>query len=148
MVSAGAGLGESDWRDLVGVTIPLGEAGALAAVYRDGEPLLFSETHPVPEKYRLRPPYSTITALRLKAFLVSPMIARGRTVGVLSADNRVSRAPIPAHTVDLLHTFAAQAAVAVENARLFQEIQEKSQQLELASSQVAVPQHEPRAARR
>ncbi len=133
MVSAGAGLGESDWRDLVGVTIPLGEAGALAAVYRDGEPLLFNETHPVPEKYRLRRPYSAIPALRLNAFLVSPMIARGRTVGVLSADNRVSRAPIPAHTVDLLHTFAAQAAVAVENARLFQEIQEKSQQLELAS---------------
>ncbi|HWM79251.1 MAG TPA: GAF domain-containing protein, partial [Methylomirabilota bacterium] len=133
MVSAGAGLGESDWRDLVGVTIPLGEAGALAAVYRDGEPLLFSEAHPLPEKYRLRLPYSAIAALRLKAFLVSPMIARGRTVGVLSADNRVSRAPIPAHTVDLLHTFAAQAAVAVENARLFQEIQEKSQQLELAS---------------
>jgi signal transduction histidine kinase/putative methionine-R-sulfoxide reductase with GAF domain len=133
MVSAGAGLSESDWRDLVGVTIPFDEAGALAAVHRDGEPQLFSEAHPVPEKYRLRPPYSTIPALRLKAFLVSPMIARGRTVGVLSADNRVSRAPIPAHTVDLLHTFAAQAAVAVENARLFQEIQEKSQQLELAS---------------
>jgi GAF domain-containing protein/HAMP domain-containing protein len=132
-VSAGAGLSESDWRDLVGVTIPLGEAGALAAVYHDGEPLLFSEAHPLPEKYRLRLPYSAIAALRLKAFLVSPMIARGRTVGVLSADNRVSRAPIPAHTVDLLHTFAAQAAVAVENARLFQEIQEKSQQLELAS---------------
>jgi GAF domain-containing protein len=133
MVSAGAGLSDSDWRDLVGVTIPLGEAGALAAVYRDGEPLLFSEAHPLPEKYRLRLPYSAIAALRLKAFLVSPMIARGRTVGVLSADNRVSRAPIPPHTVDLLHTFAAQAAVAVENARLFQEIQEKSQQLELAS---------------
>ena len=133
MVSAGAGLGESDWQDLVGVTIPLGEAGALAAVYRDGEPLLFSEAHPLPEKYRLRLPYSAIAALRLKAFLVSPMIARGRTVGVLSADNRVSRAPIPAHIVDLLHTFAAQAAVAVENARLFQEIQEKSQQLEVAS---------------
>jgi signal transduction histidine kinase len=133
MVSAGAGLSEGDWRDLVGVTIPLGEAGALAAVYRDGEPMLFNEAHPLPEKYRLRLPYSAIAALRLKAFLVSPMIARGRTVGVLSADNRVSRAPIPAHTVDLLHTFAAQAAVAVENARLFQEIQEKSQQLELAS---------------
>jgi signal transduction histidine kinase/putative methionine-R-sulfoxide reductase with GAF domain len=133
MVSAGAGLSEGDWRDLVGVTIPLREAGALADVYRDGEPMLFSETHPVPERLRLRPPYSAIAALRLKAFLVSPMIARGRTVGVLSADNRVSRAPIPAHTVDLLHSFAAQAAVAVENARLFQEIQEKGQQLELAS---------------
>jgi signal transduction histidine kinase/putative methionine-R-sulfoxide reductase with GAF domain len=133
MVSAGAGLSEGDWRDLVGVTIPFDEAGALAAVYRDGEPLLFNEAHPVPEKYRLRHPYSGIAALRLKAFLVSPMIARGRTVGVLSADNRVGRAPIPAHTVDLLHSFAAQAAVAVENARLFQEIQEKGQQLELAS---------------
>jgi signal transduction histidine kinase len=54
-------------------------------------------------------------------------------VGVLSADNRVTRAPIAAHTVELLHSFAAQAAVAVENARLFQEIQDKSQQLELAS---------------
>ena len=133
MVSAGAGLTESDWREMVGVTIPLGEAGALAAVYRSGEPLLFNEAHPLPEKYRLSRPYSGIAALRLKAFLVSPMIARGRTVGVLSADNRVSRAPIPAHIVDLLHSFAAQAAVAVENARLFQEIQEKSQQLELAS---------------
>jgi len=61
------------------------------------------------------------------------MIARGRTVGVLAADNRVSRAPIAAHTVDLLQTFAAQAAVAVENARLFQEIQEKSRQLAVAS---------------
>jgi len=61
------------------------------------------------------------------------MIARGRTVGVLAADNRRSRAPIPAHAVDLLQTFAAQAAVAVENARLFQEIQDKSRELELAS---------------
>ena len=133
IVSAGAGLTESDYRPLVGVTIPFPEAGALAAVYEDGEPRVFDQANPVPERYRLHPPYSEIAALRLKAFLVSPMIARGRTVGVLSADNRVTRAPIPAHTVELLHSFAAQAAVAVENARLFQEIQDKSQQLELAS---------------
>ena len=133
MVSAGAGLTEEDAQALVGVTIPFAEAGALAAVYGDGEPRVFNEANPVPEKYHLRPPYSTIAALRLKAFLVSPMIARGRTVGVLSADNRTSRTQIAAHTVDLLHTFAAQAAVAVENARLFQEIQEKGRELELAS---------------
>ena len=133
MVSAGAGLTEKDAQALLGVTIPFSEAGALAAVYGDGEPRVFNDANPVPEKYHLRPPYSKIAALRLKAFLVSPMIARGRTVGVLSADNRVSWTPIAAHTVDLLHTFAAQAAVAVENARLFQEIQEKGQQLELAS---------------
>ncbi len=133
MVSAQAGFGERDWQDLVGVTIPMDEAGALAAVWRDGEPLLFNETHALPEEYHLRPPYSELAGLRVKSFLAIPMIARGRTVGVLSADNRTSRAPIPAHTVDLLQTFAAQAAVAVENARLFGEIQEKGHQLELAS---------------
>jgi signal transduction histidine kinase len=133
IVSAGAGLSPSDRQGLAGVTIPMDEAGALAAVYRDGEPLLFTEAQPLPEKYRLRPPYSAIAALRIKTFLVNPMIARGRTVGVLSGDNRLSWASIPAHTADLLQTFAAQAAVAVENARLFQEIQDKGRELELAS---------------
>ncbi len=133
MVSAQAGFGERDWQDLAGVTIPMAAAGALAAVCRDGEPMLFTEAHPLPEEYHLRSPYSELTGLRVKSFLAIPMIARGRTVGVLSADNRASQAPIPAHTVNLLQTFAAQAAVAVENARLFGEIQEKGRELELAS---------------
>jgi signal transduction histidine kinase len=132
-VSAQAGFDSADWQDLVGVSIPIDKAGALTAVCRSGEPLLFSGTHPLPEQYRLRPPYSTLAGLRVKSFLVIPMIARGRTVGVLAADNRRSRASIPAHAVDLLQTFAAQAAVAVENARLFQEIQDQSRELELAS---------------
>jgi signal transduction histidine kinase len=133
MVSAQAGFGDDEWKDLVGVTIPVDAAGALSVVWRDGEPLLFTDATPLPQKYRLPPPYSRLAGLRVKSFLVVPMIARGRTVGVLAADNRVSRAQIPAHTVDLLQTFAAQAAVAVENARLFQEIQEKSRQLAAAS---------------
>jgi signal transduction histidine kinase len=132
-VSAQAGFGERDWRDLIGVTLPLESAGALTVVCRDGEPLLFTDAKPLPEALRLRPPFSSLAGLRVKSFLVIPMIARGRTVGVLAADNRVSRAPIQAHTVDLLQTFAAQAAVAVENARLFQEIQDKGRELELAS---------------
>src|SRR5207245_4182648 len=77
--------------------------------------------------------YAALAGLRVKSFLVIPMIARGRTVGVLAADNRASRSPIPAHTVDLLQTFAAQAAVAVENAHLFREIENKSRPLEAAS---------------
>jgi signal transduction histidine kinase len=61
------------------------------------------------------------------------MIARGRTIGVLTADNKRSREPIEARTVELLKIFASHAAVAIQNARLFQEIDEKGRQLEIAS---------------
>src|SRR5204863_389732 len=39
----------------------------------------------------------------------------------------------PKATIDLLQTFAAQSVLAIQNARLFSEIGEKSQQLEIAS---------------
>jgi GAF domain-containing protein len=95
MVTAQAGFEERDWHDLAGVAIPIGEAGALAAVCRDGVPLRFTEDNPLPAHYRLRPPYSTLAGLRVKSFLVIPMIARGRTVGVLAADNRTAACPFP-----------------------------------------------------
>jgi GAF domain-containing protein len=40
---------------------------------------------------------------------------------------------ISAETVNLLHQFATQSSLAIYNARLFQEIEQKSQQLEVAS---------------
>src|SRR5206468_10707628 len=39
----------------------------------------------------------------------------------------------PAEVVDTLQTFAVQSALAIQNARLFEEIQDKSRQLEIAS---------------
>src|SRR2546426_9829474 len=65
--------------------------------------------------------------------MLLPMIARGRTVGILTADNKWSRQPIRPHTVDLLQIFASHAAVAIENARLFREIEQKGALLEIAS---------------
>jgi GAF domain-containing protein len=39
----------------------------------------------------------------------------------------------PTSTVELLQTFAAQSVLAIQNARLFREIEDKSRQLQLAS---------------
>src|SRR5260370_15154971 len=39
----------------------------------------------------------------------------------------------PQHSVDLLQTFAAQSVLAIQNANLFAEVEEKSRQLEMAS---------------
>jgi signal transduction histidine kinase len=56
-------------------------------------------------------------------------------VGVLLADNKHTRTPLPRHAVEILPTFASHAAVAVENVRLLRQLEEKSQQLEIASQQ-------------
>ena len=129
----GAGFSEAEREEFVGVEIPLGDAGAMALAYRTAIPLAFDQEHPLPPELRLKPPYSARSGLRSSAFLVVPMIARGQAVGVLTADNKVSREPVPAQTVALLQIFASHAAVAIENARLFREIEDKGHQLEIAS---------------
>jgi signal transduction histidine kinase len=130
---AGAGLSDADRADFAAIDIPLASAGAMYKAYREGVPLVVNEDYPLTPDLRLRPPYSHLRAIRTKRFLVVPMIARGRTVGLLTADNKHSEQPILARTVDLLQIFASHAAVAIDNARLFQEIEEKGRQLEAAS---------------
>ena len=130
---ADAGLNESDRETMRGITIPLSQAGALGKCYREGAALVFTKEQPLPADLRLAPPYSDIPVLRSRNLIVLPMIARGRTVGVLAADNKLSERPIDPQAVTLMQTFAAQAAVAIENAALFREIQDKSEQLEIAS---------------
>ena len=102
---------------------------------REGVPLLFNEQHPLPLELRLRPPYSELEAIRTKKFMVVPMIARGRRVGVLTADNKWSARPIHPHTVETLQVFASHAAVAVDNARLFQALQGRNRDLSEALEQ-------------
>jgi signal transduction histidine kinase/DNA-binding response OmpR family regulator len=132
-VLAGAGFPDDEWAEVKDLRIPLADAPLLAKSYRESASLVFDEHNPIPANLRMRPPYSGIRSLRTNNLVVVPMIARGHAVGTLSADNRRSRVPILADTVELLSTFASHAAVAVENARLFREIADKSGELEVAS---------------
>jgi signal transduction histidine kinase len=129
----GAGFSSEEGKDFEGVEIPLAQAGAMYKAYREGIPLVFNDANPFPAELRLKEPYSRLKAIRTKSFIVIPMIARGRPVGVFTADNKWSSKPILPETVDLLQIFALHAAVAIENARLFREIEEKGRQLEIAS---------------
>ena len=67
-----------------------------------------------------------------RALLAIPMVQAGRAVGALVVRRRAA-GQFPAEVTRLLETFATQSAVAIENARLFREIQDKSEQLEVAS---------------
>jgi signal transduction histidine kinase len=63
-----------------------------------------------------------------------PMLRDGEPVGVLTV-NWLEPGPIPGKFVGVLQTFANQAVIAIENVRLFNEIQEKSRQLEVTNQQ-------------
>jgi GAF domain-containing protein/CheY-like chemotaxis protein/anti-sigma regulatory factor (Ser/Thr protein kinase) len=130
---AAAGFPDEEWAEVKDLEVRLADAPALAKSHRENVSLTFDELHPIPPNLRMRPPYSAIRSLRTNNLVVVPMIARGHNVGVLSADNRWSRVPILADTIELLQTFASHAAVAVQNARLFREIADKSAELEVAS---------------
>src|SRR5207245_9090123 len=67
-----------------------------------------------------------------RALLMVPLLREDRVVGALVVRRRAEGRFQP-ETVELLQTFATQSVLAIQNARLFQEIEEKGRQLEIAS---------------
>jgi len=67
-----------------------------------------------------------------RARLMVPLVTRDRVIGALVI-RRKQPGNFPKDTVQLLQTFAAQSVLAIQNARLFREIEDKSRQLQLAS---------------
>jgi len=81
------------------------------------------------------PEYKFADAQRLGHFrtvLAVPMLREGVPIGVLALTRSEVR-PLTDKQIELVQTFADQAAIAIENVRLFDEIQDKSRQLEEAS---------------
>jgi GAF domain-containing protein len=67
-----------------------------------------------------------------RARMVAPLLRGEDIVGTLVVRRRTP-GDFAKNTVDIIKTFAAQSALAIQNARLFHEIEDKSRQLEEAS---------------
>jgi signal transduction histidine kinase len=74
----------------------------------------------------------TLIAGGVRAVLAVPMLREDHLIGCLAV-TRNAPGDFPAETMELLRTFATQSALAIQNARLFREIEDKSRQLEVAS---------------
>jgi signal transduction histidine kinase len=67
-----------------------------------------------------------------RALLTIPLLGADRIVGALVV-RRKEPGKFAKNTIELLQTFAAQSVLAIQNARLFAEIEEKGRQLQIAS---------------
>jgi two-component system, NtrC family, sensor kinase len=86
-------------------------------------------THEGAYEGRLR---ASLVGAGTRALLAIPLLHEDRLVGGLVM-SRGTPGEFPSEVVDLLTAFATQSALAIQNARLFRELADKSRQLEVAS---------------
>ena len=67
-----------------------------------------------------------------RTMLAIPLLRDGRPVGIMTVLRNVVQ-PFSDTQIELVTTFVDQAVIAIENVRLFDEIQDKNRQLQLAS---------------
>ena len=67
----------------------------------------------------------SVVAYSLRSILCVPMLARDQVTGVIYADNRIKTGLFGDRDRDMLAAFANQAALAIENARLFDRVRQQ-----------------------
>ncbi len=74
----------------------------------------------------------SLLAAGFRALLAVPLVSEGLVTGGLVVSRKAPGA-FPSRVIDLLTTFATQSALAIQNARLFREIEDKGRELEVAN---------------
>jgi PAS domain S-box-containing protein len=80
--------------------------------------------------------------LKSDEFVVAPLIARGKSIGVAIADNLFTQRPISQAAIQLLTALADQAALAVASARMYARATEDATRLDEALHQLEAAQEE------
>jgi PAS domain S-box-containing protein len=111
--------------EVMGLELQPGE-GLAGHVLKSGEPLLVNQ--PVEHPHSVQVPGTPEDEAEVLA--LAPLIRRQRTIGVMTVRRDSYEHPFSAANLKLLSAFASQAAVAIENALLYGQIEAQAQQLE------------------
>lgn len=74
----------------------------------------------------------SVAAFRLRSILCAPLKIKGELIGVIYVDNRARSGIFQIQDQSLITAFADQAAMAIDNAQLFDDLQRKNRELEEA----------------
>ena len=74
----------------------------------------------------------SVAAYQLRSILCVPLKLKDELIGVLYVDNRAHAGIFKEHDLELISAFADQAAVAIDSARLFEDLQDSHRELEKA----------------
>lgn len=97
-------------------TVKMGD-GISGYVAKEGKPLLVVDIESDPRFRHANDPQYVTTSL-----VAAPLFIKGKVIGVLNVNNKVSGEPFTQEDMDLLTTVAGQAAIAVENSNLYKNI--------------------------
>ena len=70
-------------------------------------------------------------------FAVAPLLSKDKMLGVIIADNLITRKTVEEEDIKLLSIYANHAAAAIESSQLYQELEEKVQKLSEANHKIA-----------
>ena len=81
-------------------------------------------------------PADLIATLNQDSFVIVPLFSPDRSLGVIIADNFITNKPIDESDVRALEMFGAQASLAIEHSRLYHDMQDKIEELELITEEL------------
>lgn len=101
------------------IVVPL-ENSIAGYILRQGKPLIVKDARDDP---RFFPQVDTSSGFVTRSILGVPLQVKEQAIGVIEAINKIGDDTFSQEDVDILTTLAAQAAVAIENAQLLDEVQ-------------------------